>query len=73
MNMTTSISLLLKTITFVAVISLHSAFAHELFRIVIVEPIQSFDKPGALSATFPQVPIQHLPSNTQIMNLKTIA
>ena len=51
MNMKPSTSLLLKTITFVACVSLRSTFAHELRGSVVVEAIQSFDEPGALTAT----------------------
>ena len=49
--MTSSMSLLLKTITFVACVSLRSTFAHELRGSVIVEAIQSFNEPGALTTT----------------------
>jgi hypothetical protein len=51
MNMMTSMSLLLKTITFVACVSLRSTFAHELRGSIFVEAIQSFNEPGALTAT----------------------
>ena len=52
MNLKTSMKLLLKTITFIACISLSSTFAHKLRGSIIVEvcgsdivePVQSFDK-----------------------------
>ena len=49
MNMMTSMSLLLKTITFVACISLRSTFTHELRGSIFVEAIQSFNEPDGCS------------------------